>query len=130
MSFEVKRNKVVALVGKSGCGKSSIIAVLERYYNLNEGEVMFDGKNITSLEPHWYKRHLSLVQQEPILFSGSLRDNICYGIPADQFPSDREIEDVCKQANAYEFLSNRDKYPQGLDCIVGEKGIKLSGGQK
>ena len=62
MSFDVKRNKVVALVGKSGCGKSSIIAVLERYYNLNEGAVLFDGQNITSLEPHWYKRHLSLVQ--------------------------------------------------------------------
>jgi len=61
MSFNVKRNKVVALVGKSGCGKSSVIAVLERYYNLKEGVVKFDGRNITELEPHWYKRHISLV---------------------------------------------------------------------
>lgn len=130
MSFEIKRNKVIALVGKSGCGKSSVIAVLERYYNLSEGSLLFDGNNITMLEPHWYKKHLSLVQQEPILFSGSVRENICYGLNEDSYPSDQEIYEVCKQANAYEFLINKEKFPQGLDSIVGEKGIKLSGGQK
>ncbi len=80
MNFEITENKVVALVGKSGCGKSSEIGVLERFYNPRAGMVSFDGDSITELEPHWYHSKLSLVQQEPVLFSGTLRENICYGL--------------------------------------------------
>ena len=65
-----------------------------------------------------------------MLFSGTLRENICYGLENASVPSDHEILEVCKQANAYEFISDRTKFPFGLDTVVGEKGVKLSGGQK
>jgi len=64
------------------------------------------------------------------LFSGTLRDNICYGIEQDRYPNDKDILEICKQANAFEFIEDKIKFPQGLDSIIGGKGIKLSGGQK
>lgn len=64
------------------------------------------------------------------MFSGTLRDNICYGFNQDSYPSDSQILEICKQANAFEFITNKNKFPDGLDSILGEKGIKLSGGQK
>ena len=89
ISFDVPKNKVVALVGKSGCGKSSIIAIIERFYNLKGGSILFDDNNIITLDPKWYKKQISLVQQEPILFSGTLRENICYGLHDDEDRSDQ-----------------------------------------
>lgn len=82
VSFSVdnQKNRVVALCGTSGCGKSSIISLLERFYDPTEGEVLFNGRNIKELDPKWYHSQIAIVQQEPVLFSGSIRDNITYGV--------------------------------------------------
>jgi len=82
LSIEVNnyKNRVVALCGQSGCGKSSIISLIERFYDPDSGGVFFNGKNIKDLEPRWYHNQIAIVQQEPVLFSGSIQENICYGI--------------------------------------------------
>lgn len=129
VSFTAKKNQVVALVGKSGCGKSTIVSLIERFYDPTHGQITYDGKDLKSLNPHWYHQHISIVSQEPILFSGTIRDNLVYGLREDQY-DDAQIEKVCKSANAFEFISDKDQFPKGYDTVVGERGVKLSGGQK
>lgn len=80
VSLKVEENQVVALVGPSGCGKSSLIALIERFYDPEEGEVLFSGKNIKEFDKNWYKQQISIVAQEPALFSGTIRENITYGL--------------------------------------------------
>ena len=82
VSFTVssERPRVVALCGTSGCGKSSLISLIERFYDPEEGEVLFNGRNIKELDPKWYHNQIAIVQQEPILFSGTIRENITYGL--------------------------------------------------
>ena len=102
-----QKNRVVALCGTSGCGKSSIISLIERFYDPWEGEVLFNGQNVKELNPRWYHKQIAIVQQEPVLFSGSVRENIIYGLELDD-KTDAQIEamidDACIQANAYDFL--------------------------
>lgn len=81
--MKVQKNQVVALVGKSGSGKSSIINLIERFYDVTEGEILFDGANIKDLNPQWYKQQIAIVSQEPVLFSTSIKENIIYGLPTD-----------------------------------------------
>ena len=82
VSFSVdnEKNRVVALCGTSGCGKSSIISLIERFYDPNEGEILFNGRNIKELEPHWLHRQIAIVQQVPALFAGTIRENITFGL--------------------------------------------------
>jgi len=80
LKVDNNKNRVVALCGTSGCGKSSIISMIERFYDPTEGEVLFNGKNIRDLEPRWYKEQIAIVQQEPVLFSGTIGENIIYGL--------------------------------------------------
>lgn len=124
----MKKNTIVALCGESGCGKSSIIALIQRWYQPLEGTVRFSGVDIRTLDPKWYKEHVAIVQQEPCLFDGSIRENICYGLQREV--TDDEIYEVCQQANAHGFITDKTMMPMGLDTIVGERGVKLSGGQK
>lgn len=77
----VEKNKTIALVGSSGCGKSTIIQLVERFYDPTNGNVVYGKQNVKELDPHSYKSHMAIVQQEPVLFSGSIRDNIGYGLP-------------------------------------------------
>ena len=79
-----ERPRVVALCGTSGCGKSSIISLVERFYDPLEGQVLYNGHDISTLEPRWYHQQVAIVQQEPILFAGSVRDNILYGLDIDK----------------------------------------------
>lgn len=72
VSFEVKQNQVVALVGKSGCGKSTIVSLIERFYDPTHGKILFDGRDLKTIDPHWYHQSMSIVSQEPILFSGTI----------------------------------------------------------
>ena len=135
VSFKVdnEKNRVVALCGTSGCGKSSIISLIERFYDPLEGEVLFNGRNIKELDPRWYHTNIAIVQQEPVLFSGSIRENICYGLDLEDKDDDEVeamIDDACRQANAYDFIHDTDLFPLGYDTVVGERGVKLSGGQK
>ena len=135
MSFEVenRKNRVVALCGTSGCGKSSIISLIERFYDPEEGEILFNGRNLKDLDPKWYHNQIAIVQQEPVLFSGTIRENIIYGLDLDD-KNDDEIEalmdDACRQANAYDFIHDADLFPLRYETVVGERGVKLSGGQK
>ncbi|XP_022762163.1 ABC transporter B family member 19-like [Durio zibethinus] len=123
-SLQIEPGTKVALVGPSGAGKSSVLAILLRFYDPMTGRILIDGKNIKEYNLKTLRRQIGLVQQEPILFSSSIRDNISYG--AEQ-ASETEIMEVSREANIYEFISN---LPDGFDTVVGEKGCQLSGGQK
>ncbi|GMI74737.1 Arabidopsis thaliana ATP-binding cassette B19, MULTIDRUG RESISTANCE PROTEIN 11 [Hibiscus trionum] len=123
-SLQIEPGTKVALVGPSGAGKSSVLAILLMYYVPLEGRVLIDDKNIKEYNLKMLRRQIGLVQQEPLLFSSSIRDNICYGT---EQASETEIIEVSRQANIHEFVSN---LPDGYDTVVGEKGCQLSGGQK
>jgi ATP-binding cassette subfamily B (MDR/TAP) protein 1 len=114
LEIDNKRNRVVALCGTSGCGKSSIISMIERFYDPSEGEVLFNGVNIKDLDPRWYHEQVAIVQQEPVLFSGTIRENIIYGLDFDGVAEEeilRRIDEACKSANAYNFLQEADLFP-------------------
>ncbi|KAJ0458498.1 putative ABC transporter, AAA+ ATPase domain, P-loop containing nucleoside triphosphate hydrolase [Helianthus annuus] len=114
----------VALVGPSGAGKSSVLALILRFYVPSKGMILIDGRDITEYNLRKLRKQIGLVQQEPLLFSSSIRDNICYG---NETASESEIIEVSKEANIHDFVSN---LPDGYDTVVGEKGCQLSGGQK
>ncbi len=130
-SLDIKAGETVALVGASGAGKSTIINLLLRFYDVQSGAVMLDGINVRDLNIKWLRSKIGLVSQEPILFSGSIADNIGYGLGPDHSltPAERQerIEEAAKQANAAEFITG---FPRGYDTDVGTGGISLSGGQK
>lgn len=117
--------QTVALVGESGSGKSTIIALLERFYDPDSGGILLDGVEIKSLKVSWLRDQMGLVGQEPVLFNDTIRANITYGKHGEV--TEEEVMAVAKAANAHEFISG---LPQGYDTMVGEKGIQLSGGQK
>lgn len=124
----VEKNKTIALVGSSGCGKSTIIQLVERFYDPDDGDVKFGEQNVKDINPESYKKHMAIVQQEPILFSGSIRDNITYGL--EIVPTEADLDEACRNANAYKFIKDSSIFPLGYDTLVGERGVKLSGGQK
>jgi len=124
LNLTIKPGQVVALVGPSGCGKSSLISLIERFYDAEGGEVLIDGVDIKEYNIKSLRSQIGLVGQEPVLFSGSIAENIAYGkIGATQ----AEIEEAAKAANAHKFITH---FPKGYDTQVGEKGAQLSGGQK
>ena len=127
-SIVVDKNKTVALVGTSGCGKSTIIQLVERFYDPDGGKVMYGQQDIKSLNPKSYKSNMAIVQQEPILFSGSIKENITYGL--DHEATEKELDLACEHANALKFIQDKTIFPDGYDTVVGERGVKLSGGQK
>ncbi|XP_028084713.1 putative ABC transporter B family member 8 [Camellia sinensis] len=100
--LEVKPGTSVGLVGKSVCGKSTVIALVQRFYDVERGAVMVDGVDIRSLDIGWYRRHIALVSQEPVLYSGSIRDNIVFG-KLDAI--ENEVVEAARAANAQEFIS-------------------------
>ena len=124
--------KKVALVGESGCGKSTTVNLIERLYEPTEGEVLLDGVNINRYDLHYLRSLIGYVQQEPVLFNSPIRDNIIFGrqeLIEKEFGGDSDtlIKSACKEAYAKEFI---DKIPEKYDYVVGIKGSKLSGGQK
>lgn len=124
-TLRIPSGKTVALVGESGSGKSTIIALLERFYDPDSGRISLDGVEIKSLRVSWLRDQMGLVGQEPVLFNDTIRANITYGKHGGA--TEEEVVAVAKAANAHEFISG---LPQGYDTMVGEKGIQLSGGQK
>lgn len=123
VSFSVQPGQMVALVGPSGGGKSTIVNLLERFYLPNSGQVKFSGVDLADLNPRWFRQKVSLVSQEPSLFACSIRDNISYGRDS----TDDEIYEAARMANAHDFILT---FEEGYDTLVGERGIRLSGGQK
>ncbi|KAK1406637.1 hypothetical protein QVD17_42119 [Tagetes erecta] len=123
-SLCISSGMTAALVGQSGSGKSTVISLIERFYDPQAGEVLIDNINLKEFQLKWIREKIGLVSQEPVLFASSIKDNIMYG--KDNASID-EIRVATKLANAAKFI---DKLPQGLDTMVGEHGQQLSGGQK
>ncbi|GKY99873.1 hypothetical protein MPSEU_000941000 [Mayamaea pseudoterrestris] len=124
-SLTIPANTTAALVGSSGTGKSTVVALLQRFYDVNSGSIRIDGRDIRSYDLKWLRSSMGFVQQEPTLFGLTCRENITYGV--DRSVTDKELEDVCRMANAYEFI---ESFPERFETLVGERGVKLSGGQK
>lgn len=123
-SLSIPSGNTVALVGQSGSGKSTVIGLLERFYDPEAGEVLIDGVDLKKMKLSWLRQQLGLVSQEPILFATSIKENILYG---KDNATDSEIRTAIELANAAKFI---DKLPLGLETMVGEHGTQLSGGQK
>ncbi|KAK1378506.1 ABC transporter B family member 9 [Heracleum sosnowskyi] len=117
--------KTVALVGESGSGKSTIISLIERFYDPDGGHIYLDGVELQILNLNWLRRQIGLVSQEPVLFNDTIRNNIAYG--KNGTASEEEIIAATRSSNAHNFIS---ALPQGYDTNVGERGVQLSGGQK
>lgn len=124
LNFRIAPGEKVALVGKSGSGKSTIINLLMRFYQAENGSVTIDGESINRFNLTAYRRNIAIVPQEVILFGGSIEENIGYGKPEASID---EIRDAARKANALEFI---ESFPEGFDTVVGERGVKLSGGQR
>ncbi|WP_051963434.1 ABC transporter ATP-binding protein [Deinococcus misasensis] len=123
-NLTVKAGETVALVGPSGSGKSTILSLVIGFNRATSGQILLDGKNMEGLDLRTYRQFLSVVPQESLLFEGSIRDNVTYGL--GRVEEDRLMQ-ALKDANAWEFI---ERLPYGLDTRVGEKGARLSGGQK
>uniref|UniRef100_A0A914YVY4 ABC-type xenobiotic transporter n=1 Tax=Panagrolaimus superbus TaxID=310955 RepID=A0A914YVY4_9BILA len=123
VSFNVKSGQKVAFVGHSGCGKSTTVGLLMRFYEASKGSITLDNTPLKDLNIAWLRETMGIVSQEPVLFASSVEDNLRLGeeIP---FP---DLEEACRTANAIDFIT---KLPQGFQTIIGEGGVKLSGGQK
>lgn len=124
LSLQVAPGQFAALVGASGCGKSTTMSLLERFYDASSGIILCNGQDITTLDPSEYRRHISLVSQEPTLYEGTIRDNIALSVVT---ASDEEIEQACRDAQIHSFIAS---LPDTYNERLGPKGISLSGGQK
>lgn len=148
LSFSVPADSTAALVGPSGCGKSTVLSLLMRFYEARGGVVAIDGNDVTTLDPAWLRSKLAFVQQEPVLFGVTVRENVAYALAAADARRSRashlatavtltkaeqeaslqaRVEDACHKAHAHTFIS---ELSEGYDTLVGERGVKLSGGQK
>ncbi|KAH7854639.1 hypothetical protein Vadar_016230 [Vaccinium darrowii] len=123
-SLFIPSGMTAAMVGQSGSGKSTVISLIQRFYDPQSGQVLIDGINLKDFQLKWIREKIGLVSQEPVLFTCSIKDNIAYGKDGATL---EEIKAAAEIANAAKFIAI---LPQGLDTMVGEKGIKLSGGQK
>lgn len=124
IDIAVEKGEKVALVGQSGSGKSTIIQLLMGFYQVDEGEILIDGKNLNEYDLLSLRKKIGIVPQDVILFGGTIRENISYG---NVNSTDDQILEAARLSNSLEFI---DKFPEGLDTIVGERGVKLSGGQR
>jgi ABC transporter fused permease/ATP-binding protein len=124
VDLDIQPGEVIALVGPSGAGKSTILSLLFRFYDVDNGSVRFEGVDVRELSLADLRRSLAMVAQEPVLFSGTIRDNIGYG---REGATHAEIESAARDAYAHDFIAG---FPDGYDTVIGERGTKLSGGQK
>jgi len=124
ISFDLHPGSSIALVGASGAGKSSIIHLIPRLYDVTGGSVTFDGIDVRKLNLFWLRKQIGLVTQDTYLFNGTLRENLLY---AKSEATEEDIIRVCKQADIYHFI---EKLPEGLDTVVGNRGLELSGGER
>ncbi|SDE20800.1 ABC transporter transmembrane domain-containing protein [Ruegeria marina] len=124
MSLTVQPGETVAFVGPSGAGKTTVIQLIQRFYDPQSGRVLLDGQDLTTLARNDFRRHIALVPQDPVIFAASARENIRFGRPG---ATDAEVEEAARAAAAHDFIA---ALPEGYDSFVGERGVMLSGGQK
>ncbi len=124
IDLEIGPGEVVAVAGPTGAGKSTLVSLIPRFYDPDKGSVLIDGKDVRDLRLRSLRDQFSIVLQDPILFSGNIRDNIAYGRPE---ASDREVVEAARVAHAHEFIIDLS---HGYDSYVGERGVTLSGGQR
>ena len=124
LCLTIREKEMIGIVGESGCGKSTILKLLMRLYAPCGGEIDWDGVNVTDLSTHWIREQISYVAQEPVLFSGTIRENLLYG---REGASEAEMVEAAKLVEADSFIR---QFPKGYDTFVGELGTSLSGGQK
>ena len=123
-SLSVSAGQTFALVGASGCGKSTVIQLLQRFYDPDSGEVLVGGRDVRTLNVKWLRQQIGVVSQEPVLFDSTIAQNIMYG---KEGATEEEMKQAAINANAHSFIS---KLPDGYNTLVGEGGTQLSGGQK
>ena len=124
LNLSIKNGETLAIVGPSGGGKSTIIQLIERFYDATSGSIEYEGTDITELNVQWLRNQLGLVSQEPTLFNTTIGENIKFGMPN---ASQQDIEDAAKKANAHDFIMS---FPKGYATEVGENATQVSGGQK
>jgi ATP-binding cassette, subfamily B, bacterial len=124
IDLEIPASHIIALVGPTGVGKSTLVSLIPRFYDVCEGTICFDGKDIRTLTLESLRRQISIVLQDVFLFHGSVRENILFGRPD---ATEQDIISAAKVANAHSFIM---ALPEGYDTMIGERGVKLSGGQK
>jgi ATP-binding cassette subfamily B protein len=125
VSFTVKPGQSVALLGSTGSGKSSLVNLLPRFHEYTSGRILLDGVELTDYSRAYLRKQIGIVEQEPFLFSRSIRENITYGVGRDV--SQEEVERAAKAAAVHDVIMG---FPDGYNTLVGEKGVTLSGGQK
>jgi len=124
LSVHIRGGERVGLVGPSGSGKTTFVKLVQRLYDVDGGRIAIDGQSIASVTQESLRRHVAIVQQEPLLFHRSLAENIAYGRPG---ATRAEIEEAARLAHAHSFI---ERLPDGYATLVGERGIKLSGGER
>ncbi|NWY42084.1 MDR1 protein, partial [Sylvia atricapilla] len=124
LNLKINSGQTVALVGGSGCGKSTTVQLIQRFYDPKEGMVTIDGQDIRTLNVRYLREVIGVVNQEPVLFATTIAENIRYG---REDVTMEDIEKATKDANAYDFIM---KLPNKFETVVGERGAQLSGGQK
>jgi len=124
VSFTCERGDTVGIIGSTGSGKSTLVSLIPRLYEVSEGRVLVDGVDVRDTTRGQLRHAVAIVMQETTLFSGSVRDNICYARPD---ASNDEVEDAAKLAQAHDFIAG---FPDGYDTVLGQRGVNLSGGQK
>ncbi len=132
LNLSIPAGKTTALVGASGCGKSTLVGLLERWYDASSGQVLLDGKPISDYNTKWLRSRVRLVQQEPVLFRGTIFENVSKGFVGLQLESSHDtqmelVQEACRASNAHEFIMD---LPEGYNTQVGERASMLSGGQK
>ena len=127
LSFDIKPGKIFAICGISGSGKSTISNLLERFYDPNEGTIYIDDIDIRDYNIEYLRKNIGFVSQEPVLNSGTIKENILYGV--DNY-NKNDLEEVLKLSNINNFINDKEKFPDGLNTLVGERGVNISAGQK
>jgi ATP-binding cassette, subfamily B (MDR/TAP), member 1 len=126
LNLSIKPGQFVGLVGASGSGKSTIISLLERFYDSTGGKIVFGGTDITTVDTASYRKNLSLVAQESTLYEGTIRDNVALSVEESE-ATDEAIADACRSAQIHDFITSLS---DGYNTVIGPRGIQLSGGQR